>query len=92
MKRCVICGKFVPDIFWKPELCDKHEKQLSPMFKLVNDSIFELEQTLRKYEHKSVCRPLYRMRCNLGEIEDRLKRGVKICDYVTTLDLIGRLR
>jgi hypothetical protein len=89
-EKCGICGKFIKVASWdNTRLCPTHSILLKDFNKL-DHLIFELEQSLRLLEKSDICRPLYRMRCNLGEIQQAFKTGHKICDYSTTLELIGR--
>jgi hypothetical protein len=84
--RCTVCGKFIHQT-WDSKLCPKHEA-ISKMFDQLNNQIFELEETLYQLEKSDVCKPLYRMRINLAEIQEHFRNGFEVCDYIPTLDLI----
>jgi len=56
-----------------------------------NRAIFEAEQAIRKEEKAQVNKPMYRMRINLNEIIQHYKNGGEVCDFVTPLEMAGRL-
>lgn len=87
-ERCGICGKFISSAIWNDTmLCPEHKEYLKK-FDELNSAIFGLEQTLRKLEKTDICRPLYRMRCNLGEMKDAFRKGRKVCEFIPTLELM----
>ena len=88
--RCVICGKFLKYSDHYAKLCPKHQ-EIEQLIVRANNAIFDAEQSLYRLEKAPLCRPLYRMRCNLGEVKQAFRDGRKVCDYIPTLELVGRL-
>ena len=88
--RCVVCGKFLKRENVYGKLCPEHE-QIKVLLDNANNAIFKAESALYKLEKAQSCLPLYRMRCGLGEVQQRYRNGGKVCEMATTLELIGRL-
>lgn len=88
--KCGICGRFIKESSYDDtKLCPTHAILLKD-FDELNHAIFNLERALRILEKAHICRPLYRMRCNLGEIKQAFRVGQKVCEYIPTLELINR--
>ena len=88
--QCGVCGKFIKVASWDTtRLCQAHATLLKD-FDDLNLAIFNLQINLSQLEKSEVCRPLYRMRCNLGEIQDRFKHGFPVSEYTTTFEMLGR--
>jgi hypothetical protein len=88
--RCVVCGKFLKSEDHYGKLCPKHE-QIKVLLDEANTAIFKAEQQLYRLEKAHSCLPLYRMRCGLGEVQQRYRNGGKVCEMLTTLELVGRM-
>ena len=88
-ERCVVCGKFLKRENHYAKLCEKH-KHIEDLINQANDAIFAAESALYKLEKAHSCLPLYRMRCGLGEVKYAYRNGVKVCEMLTTLELVGR--
>ena len=88
--RCTVCGKFLKREDGYGKLCPKHEA-IEQLIEDANNAIFEAECALYKLEKAHSCLPLYRMRCGLGEVQQRYRNGGKVCEMMTTLEMVGRL-
>jgi len=88
--RCVVCGKFLKRESSYGKLCPKH-KAIEKLIDDASTALFTAEQALYRLEKAHSCLPLYRMRCGLGEVQQRYRNGGKVCEMMTTLELIGRM-
>jgi phage FluMu protein Com len=80
--RCVVCGKFLKRVDHYGKLCPKHYEILNLIDK-ANNAIFHAESALYKLEKAHSCKPLYRMRINLGYVKQAYKNGAKVCEMTT---------
>lgn len=88
-ERCGICGKFIRVASWdRTRLCSAHAVLLKD-FDELNKAIFDLDQKIARFEKTDFCRPLYRMRCNLGELKEVYKTGRKVNEFATVMEIMG---